>query len=86
MEPLLRSGVPYELAGLAYFGIYLIMSRRRNAARYSTRSKLLTLIAAIALVGAVPLGYGDKLLAIVGMFGLAALALLSTLLDRRAAR
>jgi hypothetical protein len=85
VDPLLRSGVPYEIAGFVYFVFYLLMSRRSNAARYSKRSRLLTLIAAIALVGAVPFGYGDKPLAVIGMLGLAALALLSTVLDRRAA-
>ena len=83
MESLLRSGIPYEIAGVLYFGFYLVMARRGNAARFSPRSKLLTLIAAIALVGSVPFGYGDKPLAVFGMLGLAALALLSTILDRR---
>ncbi|HEY4439531.1 MAG TPA: hypothetical protein VGN14_03705 [Candidatus Elarobacter sp.] len=85
MDSLLRSGIPFEIAGLAYFVFYLLMQSRRNAARFSGRTKILTLVAAIALVAAVPLGYGDKPLAIVGMLGLAALALISTVLDRRAA-
>ena len=84
MDSLLRSGIPYELAGLAYFIFYLVMSRPSRSARFSTRSKLLTLLAAIVLVGAVPLQYGDKPLAVVAMLGFAALALLSTIADRRA--
>ena len=83
MDALLRSGIPYEIAGFAYFVFYLLMQSRRNAGRFSRRTKLLTLIAAIALVAAVPLGYGDKSLAVVGMLGLAALALISAAADRR---
>ena len=81
MEPLLRSGIPYELAGLAYFIFYLAMSR---GSRFSARSKILTLLAAIVLVGAVPMQYGDKPLAVVAMIGFAALALASSIADRRA--
>ena len=85
MEPLLRAGIPYEIAGLIYFGFYLVMSRPGGKTRFSTRSKLLTLLAAIVLVGAVPLHYGENALAIVAVLGFAVMALLSAILDRRAA-
>jgi hypothetical protein len=80
VDALLRSGIPFELAGLAYFIFYLVMSRNRYG-RFSRRSKILTLIAAIAMVSSVPLNYGANPLASFGMLGLAALAFLSNVLD-----
>jgi hypothetical protein len=83
MDALIRSGVPFELAGLVYFAFYLVMSRQRAGGRFSQRSKILTLLASIVLVASVPLHYGANPLAIVAMFGFAAMAMLSTILDRR---
>jgi hypothetical protein len=82
VDALLRSGIPFELAGLVYFVFYLVMSRNRFG-RFSRRSKILTLIAAIAMVASVPLNYGANPVASIGMLGLAALAFLSNVLDAR---
>jgi hypothetical protein len=81
---LFASGIPWEIAGLVYFLFYLAMSRPRNAARFSRRSKALTLIAALALVAAVPLHYGAQPFGIAVMLVLLAASLVSTFLDRRA--
>lgn len=84
VENVLASGVPYELAGLVYFAFYLLMSRGRSAERFSKRSKVLTLLAAIVLVGAVPLHYGATTAGIVVMLVVAVAALVSTWRDRSA--
>jgi hypothetical protein len=59
------------------------MSRGRNAARFSRRSQILTLLAAIALVASVPLRYAHVPLAQIVMLVLAAAALVSSIVDRR---
>ncbi|HTW84360.1 MAG TPA: hypothetical protein VMD91_09860 [Candidatus Sulfotelmatobacter sp.] len=84
MNALLASGIPYEIAGLIYFLFYLAMSRPRAAAAFSRRSKVLTLLAAIALVGAAVLHYGAQPLGIAIMLALVVVSLVSTYLDRRA--
>lgn len=82
METLIRSGVAFELAGLVYFLFYLRMSRGSAAPHFSRRSKILTLLAAIALVGSVVLHYADQLAGIVLMLALAVASLVSTWSDR----
>ena len=79
----LEAGYPYELAGLLYFLFYLRMMRGTDAARFSQRTKILTLVASIVLVGSVPLHYGATAAGIVAMFGFVVLAVWSTLADRR---
>jgi hypothetical protein len=86
VDVLIQSGVLYELAGLCYFLFYLSMSRRSVAARYSKRSRVLTLLAAIVLVGSVVAHYGQTPLGIVVMFAFALGALVSTFVDRRVVR
>jgi hypothetical protein len=86
VETLIRTGVPFELAGLVYFLLYLRMSRGRAATRFSRRSKILTLLAAIALVGSVVLHYADQPIGVAIMLVLAVTSLISTWNDRRAAR
>jgi hypothetical protein len=83
---LLNSGILYELVGLCYFLFYLAMGRPRAAGRFSRRSRILTLLAAIALVGSVIGHYGQTTLGIVVMLGLAVGALVSTFADRRVPR
>jgi hypothetical protein len=73
----------YELVGLAYYVLFLIMGSARHRARFSARSRVLTLIAAIALVGCVPGGYAAKPLGIAMMLAFAAIAMLSSLIDAR---
>jgi hypothetical protein len=82
VETLIRTGVPFELAGLVYFLFYLRMSRGSAAAHFSRRSKILTLLAAIALVGSVVLHYADQLAGIVVMLALAIASVVSTWSDR----
>jgi hypothetical protein len=86
VDSLTFSGILFELAGLCYFLFYLVMSRPRNVARFSRRSRILTLLAAIAMVGSVVGPYAQAPLGIVVMFGLAIAALVSTFADRRGAR
>ena len=83
---LVALGVPYELAGLLYFASYLAMSRPRAAAHFSRRSRVLTLLAAIALVGSVPLHYGDNAVGIAVMLGLIVGSIVSIAVDRRTLR
>jgi hypothetical protein len=86
VELLIQSGVVYELVGLCYFLFYLAMSRPRAAGRFSRRSRVLTLLAAIALVGSVVGHYAQAPLGIGVMVALAIAALGSTFADRRTAR
>lgn len=83
MNALIQSGYPYELAGLLYYVFFLTMTRGKHAARFSLRSKVLTLVAAIALIGSVPLRYAAQPPAGVLLLALVAVALLSAWLDRR---
>lgn len=86
MNAFLASGYAYELAGIAYYGLFLAMSRPRNAGRFSRRSQILTLLAAIALVGSVPLHYAAAGPAVGVMAALAAAALVSSAADARRRR
>jgi hypothetical protein len=82
VDEFLRAGYPYEIAGLLYFGFYLLMTRRGND-RFSQRTKAFTLIASIVLVASVPLHYGANTLGIALMLVVVALAMWSTYTDRR---
>ena len=86
MNAVIAAGYPYELAGILYYVLFLLMSRKRAAGRYTRRSRLLVVLAAIVMVGCVPFHYADVPLAVTAMFALAVLALLSTLADGIAAR
>jgi hypothetical protein len=86
VDILIRSGVLFELVGLCYFLFYLSMSRPAVAARFSRRSRVLTLLAAMALFGSVVGHYAQAPLGIVAMFALAVAALVSTFVDRTTAR
>jgi heme A synthase len=81
MNAIIAAGYPYELAGICYYVLFLLMSRRANAAKYSLRSRLLVIVAAVVMVGCVPFRYASVPLAVIVMLGLAVLALLSTLAD-----
>ena len=85
VSPLL-AGYPYELAGILYYVLFLLMSRKRAAGRYTRRSRLLVVLAAIVMVGCVPFHYANSLFGVTAMFALAFLALASTLVDAVAAR
>jgi hypothetical protein len=81
VQTLLNAGYPYEIAGLVYYIFFLLMLRKGQAQRFSQRSRVLTLLAAIALVACVPLHYAAYAFGVVLMLALAVAALISTLLD-----
>lgn len=83
---MIQAGYPYELAGIVYYVFFVMMSRKRFAATYSKRSRILVVLAAIVMVGCVPFHYAATSLGAAAMFGLAGLALLSTLADVLGAR
>jgi hypothetical protein len=85
VDALIRSGYLYELAGLVYYVFFLLMTRGPRAARFSQRSKVLTLVAAIGLIASVPLRYAWQPVAVAMMLALVAVAMVSTWLDRRKA-
>jgi len=58
-----------------------MMNRKRYAAVYSRRSRLLVVLAAIVMVGCVPFHYAAAPAGIIAMFALAVVALGSTLVD-----
>ncbi len=80
----LDAGYAYELAGLVFYVFFLMMVRKRSGWAYSQRSRVLTIVTAIGLVGVVPFHYAHNPAAIGGVMlaGLAALA--SAFLDARA--
>ncbi len=58
-----------------------MMSRKANAAKYSLRSRVLVILAAIVMVACVPFHYATLVIGVVAMLGLAILALVSTAVD-----
>lgn len=81
MNDWLAAGYPYELAGFLYYVFFLMMNRKRYAAVYTKRSRLLVVIAAIVMVGSVPFHYAGTFLGVAAMFALAISALISTIAD-----
>ena len=80
---IIEAGYLYEIIGLGYYISFLIMQRAKNRDRFSVRSRILTFLAAFALVASVPFGYAHSTL-IVGLVILVALAaIVSTFLDAR---
>ena len=62
------------------------MGRKRYQGVYSLRSRVLTLLAAIVMVGCVPFNYAAKEVGIVAMFAVAIIAMISTVRDSATAR
>ena len=83
---MIAAGYPFELAGILYYVLFVIMSRKQYAGRYSKRSRILVVLAGIVMVGCVPFHYASSPLGVISMFGLAIVALLSTLVDAMVAR
>lgn len=83
MSAFLDAGYSYELAGLPYYAFFLFMMRGANARRYSPRSRVLVIAAAIALVGSVPFHYAATGAGVAVMLALAVAALISTFADMR---
>jgi uncharacterized membrane protein len=86
VNAVIAAGYPYELAGILYYVLFVLMSRKRYAGTYTKRSRILVILAGIVMVGCVPFHYANSVLGFVAMIGLAIVALLSTLLDAVAAR
>ena len=81
LNAVIAAGYPYEFAGLLYYVLFLMMSRKANAAKYSLRSRVLVILAAIVMVACVPFHYATLVIGVVAMLGLAVLALVSTAAD-----
>jgi hypothetical protein len=79
-----EAGYPYELAGLVFYVFFLYMVRKRNSLRYSQRTRVLTIAAAIGLVGTVPLHYARNGAAVAIALLLGFVALASAFIDARA--
>ncbi|MGB8267908.1 MAG: hypothetical protein WCE44_16405 [Candidatus Velthaea sp.] len=83
MTAFLQAGYPYEIAGLAYYVLFLVMQRKANRERFSQRSRVFVLLAAIALVAMVPLHAAGNGAAIIAVGLIAVAALVSTFVDAR---
>ncbi len=83
MNAVVDAGYPYEIAGLVFYVFFLYMVRKRSGLRYGQRTRVLTIVAAIGLVGVVPFHYAQNTaaIAIVMLLGLA--ALVSAFIDAR---
>lgn len=86
MNAVIEAGYPYELVGLLYYVLFLMMGRKRYAASYTNRSRYLALLAAMVMIGCVPFRYAAVPLGVEAMFAFAVLALASTLADAVVAR
>ena len=73
----------WELVGILWYGAFLIMSRGRNAARLSKRTRILTLVAAIVMVASAPLHYANLRIGVAVMVLLALASVLSNVADAR---
>ena len=83
MNAVFDAGYPYELAGLVFYAFFLYMVRKRNSLRYSQRTRVLTIVTAIGLVGVVPLHYARNGAAVAVAVLLGFAALVSAFLDAR---
>lgn len=83
MQNFFVAGFGYELPGLVFFLLYLVMSRPRAAGRYSRRTQVLVLLSAIVLVASVPLHYGTVPAARWFVLVLPVLSLVSIIADAR---
>ncbi len=83
---MIEAGYPYELVGLLYYVLFLMMGRKRHAANYTNRSRYLALLAAMVMIGCVPFHYATVPLGVEAMFAFALLALVSSVADAIVAR
>jgi len=81
VDAVILAGYPYEFVGLLYFVFFLLMGRKRFANIYSLRSRVLTVVAAIAMVACVPFHYAATDAGVTCMFAIAIIAMISTILD-----
>jgi hypothetical protein len=80
----LDSGYTYEIAGLVFYVFFLYMVRTRRGPAYSQRTRVLTIVAAMGLVGTVPFRYADNVAVLAIVLLIAAAALASAFVDGRA--
>ena len=76
----------WELVGLLYYAAFLVMSRGKNAARLSKRTKVLMLVTAIVMVASAPLHYADRKLGVTLMVLLAVASVISNFADAAVSR
>lgn len=84
MSAIVDAGYPYEIAGLVFYVFFLYMVRSRKGARYTQRTRVLTIVTAIGLVGVVPFNYAHNPAAIVVVLLLGLASLGCALIDARA--
>lgn len=84
LNRILAAGYPYEIAGLVFYVFFLYMVRRGSGQRYSQRTRVLTIVAAIGLVGVVPFHYADNPAAVTVLLVLGFAAIVSAFIDARA--
>jgi uncharacterized membrane protein len=85
MKAIYEQGYFYEIAGLIYYVFFLVLMRGKNAQRYTQRTRALVLIAAIVLVGTVPLHYAGTAAGQAAMLLFALAGIVSAFVDARAA-
>ncbi len=83
---MISAGYPYELAGILYYVLFLLMSRKQRVGKYTKRSRVLVLLAAIVMVACVPLHYANSFLGVMLMYALALGGLVSMAIDSAASR
>jgi hypothetical protein len=84
VNAVIGAGYPYEIAGLVFYVFFLYMLRNRRGAHYGQRTRVLTIVAAIALVGVVPFRYAQNTAAIAVAVLIGVAALVSAFVDARA--
>lgn len=86
MDNVILAGTPYEFVGFLYFVFFLLMGRKRYEGVYTLRSRVLTLLAAMVMVGCVPFHYAQEPTGIIIMFAIAIISMISTVRDSATAR
>ncbi len=86
MSAIIDAGYPYEIAGLVFYVFFIYMTRRANGPRYAQHTRVLTIGAAIGLVGVVPFHYAANSTVMFVVLALALAALISAFVDARGAQ
>jgi hypothetical protein len=86
MSAIVDAGYPYEIAGLVFYVFFISMTRRAGGPRYAQHTRVLTIAAAIGLVGVVPFHYAGNPAVMFVVLLIAVAALVSAFLDARGAR
>jgi hypothetical protein len=86
VDNVILAGTPYEFVGFLYFVFFLLMGRKRYDGVFTLRSRVLTLLAAMVMVGCVPFHYAQEQTGIIVMFAVAIISMISTVRDTATAR